>query len=66
MLIWPKIAICRCEKKCYHAMGRYFSKMSKFTIKITTAKYEKLPSQMGKSFDKIEKNTLILRRLWNL
>ena len=36
-------------------MGRYLSKMSKFIIKIATAKYEKLPSQMGKSFDTIEK-----------
>ena len=39
-------------------MGKYLAKMSKFVIKITTAKYEKLPSQMGKSFDRIEKTTL--------
>ena len=49
-LIWPKIAIL------LYAMGKYLAKMSKFIIKITAVKYEKLPSQMGKSFDRIEKN----------
>ena len=39
-------------------MGKYHYKMSKFIIKIATAKYEKLSSQMGKSFDTIEKKTL--------
>ena len=51
-LIWPKIAIL------LYAMGKYLAKMSKFIIKLTTAKCEKLPYQMGKPFDRIEKTTL--------